>query len=141
MKISKNIKFDCAHMLSNYVGKCANLHGHTYHGTVTLEGKITLKTGMLLDYNRIKEIVDEFDHAIIFSEAKMRNPAETELFDWACRHEMHKVELFIGKSTAENIATTMARTFILVEDSVEHVVVRLSETDGSWAEAEATRCQ
>ena len=139
MTISKDIKFDCAHMLSDYEGKCANLHGHTYHGTITLFGKIDQKTSMLIDYNRIKEIVDEFDHAIVFSEAKMRNPAETELFEWACRYKMRKVELFTGKSTAENIVGTMAHMFIAENSNIEHAVVKLSETDGSWASAEATR--
>ena len=112
MEISKDIKFDCAHMLSNYAGKCANLHGHTYHGRVTLVGQVKPETDMLLDYNVIKDVVDEFDHAIIFSEAKLRNVAETELFHWAETHDMRKVELFKGKSTAENIAQYLAAKFL-----------------------------
>ena len=138
MKISKDIKFDCAHMLSDYVGKCANLHGHTYHGTVTLEGQVKPETSMVLDYNVIKDVIDEFDHAIIFSEARQRNVAETELFHWAETHDMRKVDLFSGKSTAENIALTMVRMF-LEYSNVDKVTVRLSETDGSWAIMEGTK--
>ena len=136
MTISKDIKFDCAHMLSNYEGKCANLHGHTYHGTVILEGDINPETGMLLDYNTIKDVVDVFDHAIIFSATGERNPAETELYNWACRCEMRKVELVHGKSTAETLARDIVDMFITIP-TVKAVQIKLSETDGSWTTAEA----
>lgn len=136
MTISKDIKFDCAHMLSNYEGKCANLHGHTYHGTVTLEGDINPETGMLLDYNTIKDVVDVFDHAIIFSATGERNPAETELYNWACRYKMRKVELVHGKSTAETLARDIVDMFITMP-TVRVVQIKLSETDGSWTTAGA----
>ena len=136
MTISKDIKFDCAHMLSNYEGKCANLHGHTYHGTVILEGDINPETGMLLDYNTIKDVVDVFDHAIIFSSTGERNPAETELYNWACRYKMRKVELVHGKSTAETLARDIVDMFITMP-TVKAVQIKLSETDGSWTTAEA----
>ena len=136
MTISKDIKFDCAHMLSNYEGKCANLHGHTYHGTVILEGDISPETGMLLDYNTIKDVVDVFDHAIIFSTTGERKPAETELYNWACRYKMRKVELVHGKSTAETLARDIGDMFITIP-TVKAVQIKLSETDGSWTTAEA----
>lgn len=138
MTISKDIKFDCAHMLSNYEGKCANLHGHTYHGTVTLEGDVNPETSMLLDYNIIKQVVDKFDHAVVFSKSSVRNDAETELYQWARRYEMKAVELLSSKSTAEGIAECIASDLIQFAD-IKAVRVRLSETDGSWAIAEATK--
>lgn len=136
MTISKDIKFDCAHMLSNYEGKCSNLHGHTYHGTVTLDGDKDRKTSMIVDYNEIKDVVDVFDHAIIFSASEERNPAETELYEWACRYNMRRVELVHGKSTAETLAENIANMLIR-KPAVSAVHVRLSETDGSWATVEA----
>lgn len=138
MVISKQIKFDCAHMLSDYQGKCANLHGHTYHGMVVLVGQVKPETSMVLDYNVIKDVVDDLDHAIIFSEAKQRNVAETELFHWAETHGMRKVELFNGKSTAENIAQYLADRF-LSYSNIDHVRIDLSETDGSTACVEASK--
>ena len=131
MLISKDIKFDCAHMLSNYEGKCANLHGHTYHGTVELLGKKDPSSGMVLDYNTIKEIVDVLDHAIIFSNAEYRNSAEEELLEWARAHNMRHVVLSEGKSTAESIAHYLAYKF-LEFPNVDRVHIKLSETDGSW---------
>ena len=138
MIISKDIKFDCAHMLSNYEGKCANLHGHTYHGTVTLEGDVNRATSMIVDYNTIKQVVDEFDHAVIFSAAEERTSAETELYEWACRYKMRKVELVHGKSTAEVLAKNIALMCVRLA-GVNKACVKLSETDGSWAIAEATK--
>ena len=136
MTISKDIKFDCAHMLSNYEGKCANLHGHTYHGTVTLEGDVDPETGMLLDYNRIKQAVDKFDHAVVFSKSSARNDAETELYKWARTYEMKAVELLSSKSTAEGIAECIA-TDLVQFPGIKSVQINLSETDGSWAVVEA----
>lgn len=138
MTISKDIKFDCAHMLSNYEGKCANLHGHTYHGTVTLIGDVDSKTSMLLDYNCIKEIVDIFDHAIVFSSPDMQNEAESKLCKWAMDYGMKYAILPTGKSTAECIAQYLASTFIQ-QLGVTRVHINLSETDGSWATAEACK--
>ena len=138
MTISKDIKFDCAHMLSDYEGKCSNLHGHTYHGTVVLEGDTDPQTGMLLDYNTIKQAVDKFDHAVIFSKFSARNGAEQELYQWARRYEMKAVELLSSKSTAEGIATSIASDLIQF-GNITSAHVRLSETDGSWAIAEATK--
>lgn len=133
MTISKDIKFDCAHMLSNYEGRCANLHGHTYHGTVTIEGSTDNNTGMVVDYNDIKKIVDEYDHAVIFSSAGFRNKAEEGLLAWVHENGMKHVILPFGKSTAETLAQDIADGFV----RYGKVTVRLSETDGSWAEAHA----
>ena len=88
MKVTKEITFDVAHMLSYYEGKCANLHGHTYKLQVTLEGNVGDVSHMVLDFNILKEVLNEsvmdvFDHAIVFSDPKLRNEAEDELYAWA----------------------------------------------------------
>jgi 6-pyruvoyltetrahydropterin/6-carboxytetrahydropterin synthase len=56
--ISKEFTFDAAHQLVNYNGKCENLHGHTYKLRITLTGDID-KSGMIIDFNLIKKIVEE----------------------------------------------------------------------------------
>lgn len=136
MKISKDIKFDCCHMLSNYEGKCANLHGHTYHGAVTINAPVDDTTRMVLDYNIIKKVVDEFDHAIIFSHKLRRGVAEEVLYQWATQNEMRYVAMptWAPKSTAEDMATTIAQWIKDECDEMSEVTIKLSETDGSWAE-------
>lgn len=66
-KISATVrkKFDVAHRLDNYRGKCADLHGHTYFVEVTVSGN-RLKGGILIDFVELKKIVDntinQLDH-------------------------------------------------------------------------------
>ncbi len=58
MLLSKEFKFDSAHNLIEYHGKCENLHGHTYRLRVTIEGTPG-DDGMVLDYGILKSIVKE----------------------------------------------------------------------------------
>lgn len=66
--VSVSHKFDCAHKLMNYEGKCGVLHGHTYKVQVAVEGT-QLKEGILIDIVELKaylrNILAEFDHAYL----------------------------------------------------------------------------
>jgi len=62
MIISKDFKFEAAHYLRNYEGKCARLHGHSYYGTVWIKTDILDSTGFVVDYGDISDIIDEYDH-------------------------------------------------------------------------------
>ena len=69
MLISKDFKFDAAHNLVHYHGKCERLHGHTYRLRVVLEGNPDSE-GMIIDFIELKQIVKErvisrLDHAYI----------------------------------------------------------------------------
>jgi 6-pyruvoyltetrahydropterin/6-carboxytetrahydropterin synthase len=70
MLISREFKFDTAHRLPNYDGKCKNLHGHTFKLVVNIRGFINPETNMIIDFGKIKEIVtrcvlDKLDHHYI----------------------------------------------------------------------------
>lgn len=135
MIISKKFSFEAAHMLSDYKGPCANLHGHSYTGEIFIEGKPGDTTGMILDYNEIKNIINNFDHAIIFSNSSIWNTAEAELYEWACKHDM-KIYVLAGKCTAENIASEIQRVFFnYLPDTNIRVVLKetsSSEVDTGW---------
>ncbi len=68
--LSSEFKFDSAHRLIDYHGKCENLHGHTYKLRITLSGEISAEpgaSGMMLDFGILKqtaaeEVVDVLDH-------------------------------------------------------------------------------
>lgn len=69
MFITKDFKFDAAHNLVHYHGKCERLHGHTYHMSVTLEG-VPDEEGMIFDFVDMKstvnnKILSRLDHAYI----------------------------------------------------------------------------
>jgi len=70
MKVCKAFKFDAAHFLPGYEGRCANLHGHTWNLEVELEGPIDRKTGMVLDFAKLKKtvnnlVIDRLDHTCL----------------------------------------------------------------------------
>ena len=69
MLLSKDFKFDAAHNLIHYHGKCERLHGHTYKLRVVLEGQPDSE-GMVMDFLELKAIVKEkilsrLDHAYL----------------------------------------------------------------------------
>lgn len=139
--IRRHFQFDAAHMLSNYEGKCSNLHGHTYTGDIELQADVLDETGMVLDYNDIKKAVDRFDHAAIFSHAAIRNAAEDALLEW-CKHYKKKyVVIAGGKCTAEFIAQTICNDFVNLLSKREEryrVTVWLHETPDSTAKVSAS---
>ncbi len=59
--------FDAAHFLENYMGKCANIHGHTWHVDVEIEGESLDKTGMVVDFGEVKKIIKSIlpDHEFL----------------------------------------------------------------------------
>ena len=144
MKVTKEVTFDSAHMLSNYQGKCANLHGHTYKLQVSIEAPLQSKGNeecMVVDFNNLKNVIDTitnaFDHAIIFSDIGYRSEAENALMDWADKYGMTYVIIPAGKSTSECIATEIKSRIsrYFAEIPVPDVTVRIWETPTSFAEA------
>ncbi|MDX2266573.1 MAG: 6-carboxytetrahydropterin synthase QueD [Bryobacter sp.] len=61
--------FSAAHLLRNYPGKCAQLHGHNYKVQVTIEGPALDSLGMLVEFEVIKKAlapwIDRFDHGYL----------------------------------------------------------------------------
>ena len=142
MKVTKEITFDVAHMLSYYEGKCANLHGHTYKLQVTLEGNVGDVSHMVLDFNILKEVLNEsvmdvFDHAVVFSDPKLRNKAEDELYAWAETYGKKYAVIPNGKTTCEDMAPYIKELIsenLLSKQITAFVSVRLWETPTSFAE-------
>ena len=56
MRVFIEDSFDAAHWLPNVPvsHKCHNLHGHTYHVRIELEGEVDAVTGWVIDYAVIK---------------------------------------------------------------------------------------
>jgi len=67
-KLEVNRFFDAAHDLpdsENLVTKqCANLHGHTYLAKVFIESE-RLEDGMVVDFKKVKQVIDKLDHQYI----------------------------------------------------------------------------
>lgn len=75
LRLTKEFRFEGAHALTGYDGKCRHIHGHSYILYVTVKGTPSNpdgnpKNGMLIDFTDLKKIVNEnitdvFDHALI----------------------------------------------------------------------------
>ena len=80
VSVTKIFTFDSAHRLDDYVGKCANLHGHTYKLEVTVKGRTDAR-GIVVDFGDIKSIVGEqilakYDHRFLNDLMEFNTTAE-----------------------------------------------------------------
>ena len=66
-RIYKEVFFEATHRLIHYRGKCFRLHGHQWRVEIWIEGTADERTGIVLDYNCIKEVVGQFDHQVILN--------------------------------------------------------------------------
>lgn len=87
MFLCREFKFDAAHNLVRYHGKCERLHGHTYRLAVTLRGEPDGE-GMIYDFAELKRTVDEavlskLDHAYIND--ILPQPTAEHIARWAFR--------------------------------------------------------
>jgi 6-pyruvoyltetrahydropterin/6-carboxytetrahydropterin synthase len=103
--VTKTIKFDAAHVLTNHQGLCKNLHGHTYRVDVSVAETPGEENDMVIDFKDLKRIAAEticekFDHAFICNTASR---GEMEIAEVVERHGMRTVRLPF-RSTAENLA-------------------------------------
>jgi 6-pyruvoyltetrahydropterin/6-carboxytetrahydropterin synthase len=80
MAIYKQFTFDSAHFLPNVPEghKCRNMHGHTYHLTVFVDGKLMQHEGWVIDFGDLKAIVkpliEKLDHAMLNDIPGLENP-------------------------------------------------------------------
>lgn len=75
IRVTKEFKFEAAHALDGYNGKCKDIHGHSYHLKITVLGTpkndaSVSDCGMVIDFTDIKQIVKDklmplFDHILV----------------------------------------------------------------------------
>lgn len=99
--------FDSAHFLTDYYGKCENLHGHRWLVVVYLEQESLQSDGtmkdMVLDFGvfkrAVRAVADSIDHTFLVEEGSLA-PATIE----ALEAEGFSLTLFPFRTTAENLA-------------------------------------
>ena len=147
VKVTKELTFDCAHMLSGHEALCKNLHGHTYKVLITVGGP-QIEEGsskdMVIDFRHLKAAIescikDEFDHAIIFSARDYRNEAEQELLEWAQKNNM-RYYVMPRRTTAEDMALHFQQQIAdclankIGTTNIIEIHVKVYETPTSYAE-------
>ena len=101
--IYKEVQFDASHRLLHYKGKCANLHGHRWKVEVWVEGEPNATTGILIDYNVIRQIIEKFDHQIMLNAADPMT---------ACIEKFQRVITTPGEPTSELLAVLIRQDLI-----------------------------
>jgi 6-pyruvoyltetrahydropterin/6-carboxytetrahydropterin synthase len=139
IRVSKSFTFDMAHALYGYDGPCKNIHGHTYHLSITLLGYPIediehVKLGMVIDFGDLKNVVQKnilevFDHALVLNEEAPYSKSEV------ISNEFEKVILMPFQPTCENL---LLHFVSLLKDKFSHntslVYIKLQETPTSGAE-------
>ena len=109
MKLYTTRTFSAAHFLPNYIGPCSRMHGHTWKVEVWITGAVDPKTGMLVDFKDVKNIIDVYDHGVIN-------------------------DFLTSPPTAENIVKRLCFDIFLISENIDTVTVRVWESANSYAE-------
>ena len=137
LRITQEFRFEGAHALMNYNGKCKNIHGHSYILYVTVVGEAKTDpngpdNGMVIDFKLLKDIVnknviDKFDHALVLEEG---TPLSNELST-----EYPNVYLTNFRPTTENLICFFAQT---IKENLPQEInlysLKLHETASSYIE-------
>lgn len=73
--------FAAAHFLENYVGLCANMHGHNYKVQLFVQGEtLNPDNGILIDFKDLKyhldQLIDQLDHKVLNEVLDIQTTAE-----------------------------------------------------------------
>ena len=100
-------EFDAAHFLTDYHGKCENLHGHRWRVVATFGAESLVEDGdmrdMVVDFGVVKrsvaEVCDSLDHTLLVEEGTLA-PATVA----ALEAETFSLTVLPFRTTAENLA-------------------------------------
>lgn len=126
--------FDAAHFLTDYDGKCENLHGHRWRVVAWLEQEKLRASGqekdMVMDFSSFKhalrDLTEELDHMFIVEEGSLADSTIAAL-----ESETFKLFVVPWRTTSENLARYF---FDRLEDSGFPVAcVEVDETPDNCA--------
>ncbi len=105
LRVTKTVRFDAAHVLTNHQGLCKNLHGHTYRVDVSVKQPPHDNGDMVIDFKDLKHVCEDvilshFDHAFIYDST---SSGESEIAAVVLKNGMRTVAIPF-RSTAENLA-------------------------------------
>ena len=126
MRLHTEIKIDAAHNLPNYNGKCHNLHGHTWKIVVEIDCYTLDKNDFVADFTKIKEVVNQFDHAYIND--KIKNPTAENMSVYLAE------EILKLGETEETKKFNAAKGEFEVENRFRSVTIKVYEAENSYVE-------
>ena len=135
VSVTRHVEFEAAHLLADYPGACANLHGHSYKLEVTICGPQQDDFfGFVMDFKVLDRILKSVvpDHKFIYNSLS-EDPLETELVGLLKSHEK-SIWGMPGYPSAENMVGIFAKK-IQEQLPTDYFVtqVKLWETTNSFA--------
>lgn len=135
MDLTTSYVFDAAHRIAGHPGKCAWLHGHTYHLEVTVSSPTLNPLGMVMDFDDLRDavrkaVLDLWDHATLLAADDPLGPAISAVQ----REAPDRVVLLPGHPTAEVLtreAWTRLESQLPVGIALERVAIRETPSCGS----------
>jgi 6-pyruvoyltetrahydropterin/6-carboxytetrahydropterin synthase len=137
LQVTKIFRFEMAHAIYGYPGKCRNIHGHSYelHVTVGLPvaaEEILPAPGFIIDFKELKRlvqslVVEELDHRLVLSEMYLNAHEHIAITE--------NVTVWAYEPSAENILLfTRSRLQDNLPPGVDLLRLKLFETADSYAE-------
>ena len=137
--LKKIFRFEAAHALMGYDGRCRNIHGHSYEMRVTIKGMPIMddsspKNGMVMDFGDLKrivneEIIDHYDHAFIIN-----HNMSQDFIDEVKRNYERIIVLPYQPTTELMLIDFSKKIKSRLPGNVQLVKIFLKETEGSFAE-------
>lgn len=137
--LTKIFRFEAAHALMGYDGRCRNIHGHSYEMRVTVKGMPIMddsspKNGMVMDFGDLKrivneEIIDHYDHAFIIN-----HNMPQEFVDEVKRNYERIIVLPYQPTTELMLIDFSKKIKKRLPEGIQLVKIFLKETEGSYAE-------
>ena len=140
------IRFSACHFIPRHE-KCSRLHGHSYIIRLRLEGDIGPE-GMIMDFvvlkKKLKEMIDEFDHAVLLPAASdivdIKEEGQNVMVECLGKNYMFpKMDvrlLDVPTTTAEEMSKMMALRMVNEVDipkNVKSLSIGLDEERGQTA--------
>lgn len=133
-EIATDAYFDSAHFLTDYFGKCENLHGHRWKMTVTIATDELQasgdEAGMVQDFGafkkRVRTLAEEYDHAFLVEEGSLKQSTLDALAS-----EGFDIKILGFRTTSENLAKHFFD--ILKGEGMPVVSVEVDETPNNRA--------
>lgn len=139
IRLTKEFKFEMAHVLLGYDGPCKNIHGHSYGLDVTVIGSPddntgSAKLGMVIDFGDLKkivrdEIVDKFDHALV-----MNSKSSIDFINAVNKMDYELILVDYQPTSEKMIIDFAERIKMKLPSNIKLFSLRLRETGSSFAE-------
>ncbi|MDP7196800.1 MAG: 6-carboxytetrahydropterin synthase [SAR202 cluster bacterium] len=97
IEITKAFRFEAAHrMAKGYIGKCSNIHGHSWRGELSVICSKLDEYGMGIDFYQLdqflNQIIEYFDHKIILFKEDTELIRLCDLSKWSYVVLMMKIQ-------------------------------------------------